>query len=195
MQTQNESETPSGLIAGAFEVLADRPLPGLGGGLPTFAVVDRRPGRPAQIAVQARADAPPRAQSLTLLAGAPVEGVMMPLAHGMARRPGGMPAWFVVVTPPPGPPLWTDGTAAPAWREGELLTSVLRPAAAALEQLRYTLRLGRGRSGAAPRPDCASLSAAFRRRAPRSGGPARARCRIAARGPRAWSDCPSGDAR
>ncbi len=139
MQTQNESghtETPNGpLIGGAFAVLADRPLLGLGGGCPAFAVLDHRGGRNGLIAVQSRLEAPPRAAVLSALGNIPVEGVVSPLAHGPAPGPGGVPAWFVICSAPPGPPVWGEAAAGPAWREAELLNCLLRPAAAALERL------------------------------------------------------------
>lgn len=138
MQTQNESETrppATSLIAGSFAVNIDRPLPGLGGGLPAFAVTDHRGGRSGLIALQSPADALPRAQALGSLVHQPVEGVASPLGYGQAPGPGGVPAWFVICLPPSGTPLWPDDMPTPPWRESELLNCVLRPAAAALERL------------------------------------------------------------
>jgi hypothetical protein len=139
MATQNES-APESLIAGAFAVLVDRPLPDAGGGLPAFAVADTRSGRGGLMAVQAQRAAPPRAQVMSRLSSGAVDGVVAPVAHGPASGPAPGPdgalAWFVVCEAPPGAPLWPAGAVAGTpWREAELLDRVLRPAAAALERL------------------------------------------------------------
>ncbi len=123
----------SALIGGAYAVDTARPLPGAGGGLPAFAVSDRRsPGRPGLMAVQSLPGAPPRATALTALAGWTDEGLLAPQAHGPARGAQGEEAWFVVSAAPPGPPL--SATLRP-WSEHDLLDCVLRPAALVLEAL------------------------------------------------------------
>jgi hypothetical protein len=133
MQTQNESG--SALIAGAFEVLANHPLHAMGGGLPAYAVADHRARRTGLIAVQARPEAPARAQVLAMLGGTPIEGVSSPLGYGVAPGPDGMPAAFVICSSPGGEPVWPQGGTAAPWREADLLANLLRPAAMALERL------------------------------------------------------------
>ncbi len=126
-------DDPSLLIGGSYAVDAARPLPGAGGGLPAFAVADRRSsGRTGLMAVQSLPGAPPRAMALNALAGWAEEGLLVPLAHGPARGAQGEAAWFVVSAAPPGPSL--AATLRP-WNEHDLLDCVLRPAALALEAL------------------------------------------------------------
>lgn len=126
-----------GLIGGCFAVEAGQPLPGAGGGQPAFLALDRRmPGRQGLMAVLVRPDAPARAHPLGALLSHPIEGVLSPLAHGVAPGPGGRNAAFVVGWAPPGPALLPAGAAQiPPWSEADLLGLVLRPAAAALEGL------------------------------------------------------------
>jgi hypothetical protein len=130
---------PSG-IAGRYEVDFGRPLADAGGGQPAFATLDRASSRPGLMAVQVRPDAPARAAALTAAMGAVIEGepgLLMPLAHGPAAGPGGLRAWFVICTAPPGPAVWPTGQPTiRAWSEAELLRCLVRPAAAALEELR-----------------------------------------------------------
>jgi hypothetical protein len=126
-------DDPSLLIGGAYAVDLARPLPDAGGGVPAFGVADRRAqAGGALMAVQSLPGAPPRAMALNALAGWTDEGLLAPLAHGRARGPQGVPAWFVVSGAPPGPSL--AGALRP-WSESELLESVLQPAAMVLEEL------------------------------------------------------------
>jgi hypothetical protein len=127
------ADDASSLIGGAYAVDATRPLPGAGGGLAAFAVIDRRSaGRSSLMAVQSPPGAPPRAAALHALTGWAEEGLLAPLAHGPARGAQGEPAWFVVSAAPPGPSLAV--TLRP-WNEHDLLDCVLRPAALVLEAL------------------------------------------------------------
>lgn len=119
------------LIAGQYFVDTARPLPGAGGGMPAFAVTDRRTGRGDLMAVQVERRSPPRALALQTFTE-PVEGVLSPLAHGPAPDPAGNGGYYIVAPAPPGPAL----DARPrAWSESELLDHVLRPAARALDRL------------------------------------------------------------
>ena len=120
------------LISGLYAVDAAHPLPGAGGGLPAFAVTDRRNNRGGLMAVQSLPEAPPRAQALNALSGWMDAGLLPPLAHGAARGAQGEVAWFVVSPAPPGPSL--AATLRPC-HEADLLHNVLRPAAAVLEAL------------------------------------------------------------
>ena len=125
--------TPDDLIGGIYAVDVARPLPGAGGGLPAFAVTDRRSsGHGGLMAVQSLPGAPPRAMALNALAGWAEDGLLAPLANGPARGAQGEAAWFVVSAAPPGPSL--AATLRP-WNEHDLLDCVVRPAALALEAL------------------------------------------------------------
>jgi hypothetical protein len=131
------SSAPAGrLIGGVYAVDMTRPLPGAGGGLGAFAAVDQTGGQGGMMAVQTRPGRPARALALNLLAAAPADGVLNPLAHGAAVEAGGAASWFVVCPEPKGPPLWS-ASAGPGrpWSEAELLDDLLRPGAHALEQL------------------------------------------------------------
>jgi hypothetical protein len=125
-----------GLIGGRFAVDLARPLAGAGGGLAAYAALDRLSGREGLMAVLTRPEAPPRAGALAALTSSD-PGLLGPLGHGPAPGPGGRPGWFVVCPAPPGAPLWPDGTAGiRPWSEADLLASLVRPAALALEHLR-----------------------------------------------------------
>ncbi len=144
MAASDPAASPESLIAGQYAVDATRPLAGAGGGLPAFAVRDRR-GRDDLMAVQVQPGRPPRAQALAALMGAPAEGVLAPMAHGPARLASGQEAYFVIGQAPPGPAL----AAVPRpWSEGELLDCLLRPVAQALDRLHQ-----RGVTHRAIRPD------------------------------------------
>jgi hypothetical protein len=120
------------LVAGEFWVDISRPLPGAGGGLPAFAVIDRRDGQAGLMAVQVRRHLPARPQALQSLVGAGIDGLLAPLAYGAAPAPGGEEAGFLICQAPPGPSL---AAALRPWPEPELLAFVLRPAARVLDQL------------------------------------------------------------
>jgi len=152
--TQTESRSKSGnaippnarsdgrwdghLIEDSFAVDLSRPLPGVGGGNAAFAVVDRRHGRSDLMAVRALRDLPPQAASISALMAQPLENVICPVAQGASASGDGRHAWYIICPAPPGPALW-GGQVANAlhkpWSEGELIDSVLRPVAVALDQL------------------------------------------------------------
>ena len=135
---------PETLIGGQYAVRFAAPLAGAGGRLPAFAVADRH-GRVDLMAVQAQPWRPPRADAIAALAGAYLDGVLCPVAHGTAAPPGGAEAYFVIMQAPPGPAL---SAALRPWSEGELLDLLLRPAVQALERLNQ-----RGVTHRAIRPD------------------------------------------
>jgi hypothetical protein len=127
--------SPEPLVAGQFRVDIAHPLPGAGGGLPAFAVTDRRDGQSGLMAVQVRRTLPVRQQALQILAGITsggMDGLLTPLAYGAAPAQGGEEAGFLICRAPPGPAL---SAALRPWPEAELLTLVLRPAARVLDQL------------------------------------------------------------
>ncbi len=119
------------LIGGQYFVDTARPLPGAGGGLRAFVVIDRRAGRGDLMAVQVERRFPPRARALQALAE-PVEGVLSPLAHGPAPDPAGQGGYYIISPAPPGPAV---DARTRVWSEGELLEHLLRPAARALDRL------------------------------------------------------------
>jgi hypothetical protein len=120
------------LVADQFWVDLAHPLPGAGGGLPAFAVTDRRDGQTGLMAVQVRRHLPARPQILQSLAGATIDGLLAPLAYGAGPAPGGEEAGFLICQAPPGPAL---ASALRPWPEPELLTLVLRPIARVLDRL------------------------------------------------------------
>jgi hypothetical protein len=120
------------LIAGQYAIDLTRLLPGAGGGLPAFAATDRRGDSTAFMAIQLRRFLPARADTIRQLAGATIEGLLLPVAHGSARAPSGEGAGFLICPAPPGPALATQPR---AWTEAEVLTQVLRPIARVLDQL------------------------------------------------------------
>lgn len=123
-------------IDGRFVVDGTRPLPGAGGGLPSFVAEDRTGRLAGLMAVETRPDALPRAATLGTPLG-DLAGVLVPLAHGPARGQEGRADWFVVCPAPPGPALWPEeaGSIAP-WTEADLLRLLIVPVAAALEAMR-----------------------------------------------------------
>ena len=127
------SNPPKPWLPDQFWVNIAHPLPGAGGGLPAFAVTDRRDGQAGLMAVQARRFLPARAQALQSLALAHVNGLLAPLAYGAAPAPGGEEAGLLLICQaPPGPTL---SAALRPWPEPELLAFVLRPIARTLDRL------------------------------------------------------------
>jgi hypothetical protein len=132
------------LVAGRYVIDWGRRRPFGHPVLPAYAATDSSDPASRLMAVQVQPKLPPRPQPL-LSFPAPIDGVLMPLAHGPATAPGQPQGYFVISAAPPGPPLDQ-----PQRRrsEAELLRLVLRPAAQALEQLR-----ARGLTHRAIRPD------------------------------------------
>jgi hypothetical protein len=120
---------PEWSIGGLYTVHADQPL-GPIGGLPAFAATDISRRRTGLIAIPCLAHLPPRSLALTMLENTPVEGMMCPIAHGPALGPDGLPAMFIIHQSPGD----TAAGTAP-WRDTDLIATLLRPAAAALDRL------------------------------------------------------------
>jgi len=121
------------------------------GGLRAYAVVDRREPARRLVAIQCRADMPPRSRAIIRLGSAPVPFVMTPLDQGVGRDPAGREAWFVICAAPPGAAIGAAiGAVSPmtAWSEPETMRFLLQPAAAALNALAE-----RGVTHRAIRPD------------------------------------------
>ena len=106
-----------------------------GGGI-AYAARPHRAGQGGLQAICIQPEAPPRAAAMAALAGLAEPGLLAPLACGPAAGPNGAVGWYVICPAPPGPPLW-DGSGVPGqpWSEADLITRVLRPAAAALVAL------------------------------------------------------------
>ncbi len=121
-------------IGDRFDVAFERPIVDAGGGLPAFAVTDRRGGSERLMAVQVPDGQAPRARALPDLGPDPVPFCLTPRAHGLARRADGIWSQFVICAAPPGQSLSHAPAAAP-WSEQELLDTLLRPVAAALAAL------------------------------------------------------------
>jgi hypothetical protein len=119
-------------IGGFYLVDPAQSLPLVGGGLPAYAVTDRRTGQTDLMALPVARHLPPRARALQALT-TPIEGVLTPLAHGTGPAIGGEPGYFVICHRPAGAPLTAN---LQPWSEPTLIELVLRPLAQALEQLR-----------------------------------------------------------
>jgi hypothetical protein len=144
-QTQQEL-AKAGTIAGFYQRDPQRVVPALSEGWPAFAVTDRRDPRKPLMAVRVRPGIPPRARALDSTGGdTPVPNVLMPVADGPGLDLNGQHGWFIISPAPPGQSI---GLAAGPWREQELISCVLLPAAGALEGLRE-----RGLTHRSIRPD------------------------------------------
>lgn len=131
-----EIANPAALIDGVYAVHLAQPMPGAGGGLPAFAATDVTGARHGLMAVQARADAPARAQAIAELSGVAIPGLLTPLTCGPAPSGDGRAALFVICPAPPGPALAADpARIGPPWSEGAIIDLLLRPVAAALAGL------------------------------------------------------------
>jgi hypothetical protein len=131
-----ETATEPALIAGAYAVNLSEPLADAGGGLPAFTVHDHRNRRLDLMAVRCAPGAPPRSVSLSTLAGAKFDNMLLPLAHGGGPLPAGGRAYYVITPKPLGTPLApAAGGQLPPWRESDIINDVLRPGAVALDQL------------------------------------------------------------
>jgi hypothetical protein len=93
------------LIADRYAVEVGRPLPPVGG-LPTCAATDQTTGRTDLMAIRVQRHLPPRQRALLALA-VPIDGLLTPLAHGIAAaQPGSADeAGYVICLAPPGPSL------------------------------------------------------------------------------------------
>ena len=93
------------LIADRYAVEMGRPLPPVGG-LPACVATDQATGRTDLMAIRVQRHLPPRARMLQALA-VPLDGLLTPLAHGVAAaQPGSAEeAGYVICLAPPGPSL------------------------------------------------------------------------------------------
>jgi hypothetical protein len=144
-QAQQETTKAGGTIAGFYQRDPHRVVPALSDGWPAFAVTDRRDPRRPLMAVRVRPGLPPRARALDTAEDTPAPNVLMPVADGPGVDLNGQQGWFIISPAPPGQSI---SLAAGAWKEQELISCVLLPAAAALEALRE-----RGLTHRAIRPD------------------------------------------
>ena len=135
---------PSSQIDGEYTIDFGEALPLSGGGQPAFAARSARAG-PGFMAVQVEAGWPARARLLTVLVGAPIAHLLVPMAHGPATMPSGETGYFVICPAAPGRPLSVQMR---PWPERELLDMLLRPVAQALVELH-----GRDATHRAIRPD------------------------------------------
>jgi hypothetical protein len=132
-------------IATFYQRDPQRQVPALSDGWPAFAVLDRRDPLKRLMAVRVRPGLPPRARILDMAEDPPIPNLLLPVADGPGADAAGQPGWFIICPSLPGPAL--DLSAGP-WREQELISCVLLPAAAALDALNE-----RGVTHRAIRPD------------------------------------------
>ena len=133
------------LIHDRYSVDPNRQLPYGGAGLSAYAASDLRNPDAPMMALRVERRAPPRSRALRALGEASIEGMLLPLAHGLGPSIGGEAGYFVICPAPYGPPI---GTAPSVWSETALIHLAVRPAARALEQLRAL-----GQTHRAIRPD------------------------------------------
>ena len=130
MSASADASPDEALVGGLYAVDPARPLP-VADGAAAFAA--SRPGQPgAFMALEVPSGMAPRAAALRALLDSPLPGLISPLAHGPATLPGRKPALYVICPSLPGPSLAADR---PLWPARELITDVLRPAAAVLARL------------------------------------------------------------
>ncbi len=143
MSASADASPEDGLVAGAY-LVDPAHLVGVGDGAAAWRA--GRAGEPGGfIAIEVAAGMAPRAGVLRALLGAPVPGLLCPLAHGAAAPAGRKPGWFVICPAPPGPSLTAERG---EWTARALIADVLRPAAATLARLAE-----RGLTHRAIRPD------------------------------------------
>ena len=122
---------PNSLIAGRYAVDPNRRLLDAGGGLPAFAVTDRKSGDTRLVAIAVGRHASPRLNCLTAL-DRPIDNLMVPVGHGPGLRAGGGQTYYVICNAMLGLPV---SKALEPWPENALIEYVLRPAAQVLTAL------------------------------------------------------------
>lgn len=123
---------PATLIAGRYAVDTAQVLLEAGGGLTAYVAQDRMATDGRRVALAVSRDASPRLRPLKMLTD-PIENLMTPLGHGTAPLARGAgEGYFIVCTPPPGPPV---SASLSRWPERALTDLVLRPIARALDVL------------------------------------------------------------
>lgn len=120
------------LIAGRFAIDTSQALLDAGGGLPAYLAHDRLAAGGRRVALVVSRDASPRVRHLKALTD-PIDNLMVPLGHGVAPLAAGKGrGYFIICTPPPGPPV---SAALNPWPEKALFDLVLRPVARVLDLL------------------------------------------------------------
>jgi hypothetical protein len=133
--------TSNSLIAGRYAVDVSETYPDVGGGVPAFVARDRLASDGKRVALAVARTLSPRFKHLSSL-DEPVDNLMSPLGHGMAPLAGGKgEGYFIICTPPPGPPL---SAGLNVWPEKALIDLVLRPVAAVLDLLQSRKLTHRG---------------------------------------------------
>ena len=85
-----------------------------------------------RVALSVSRDAAPHMRALRVLSE-PIDNLMVPLGHGIAPLPGGKgEGYFLICTPPPGPPV---SASLNVWPDKALMDLVLRPVAKVLDSL------------------------------------------------------------
>ncbi len=139
MARSPDNETQPDPSAGQYDIDTARPLPQVGGGLPTFAARNRGTGHGGLMALLVARDAPARPMALRDLIGAKIENLATPLAHQNGPASGSA-AYYVICPAPAGRPL---SLLTRPWSEPVIIGQVLRPIAqilVELEQRRITHR-------------------------------------------------------
>jgi hypothetical protein len=122
----------TGLIDGRFAVDTAQVLLDAGGGIDAYAARDRAASDGRRVALLVSRSASPRDRALRILAD-PIDNLMTPVGHGVAPLAVGKgEGYFIICTPPPGPPL---SAGLNAWTEKPLIDLVLRPIARVLDAL------------------------------------------------------------
>jgi len=132
MADESLSVLSNTLIAGRYAVDTAQMLPDAGGGIPAYLARDRLASDARRVALAVSRTASPRIRHLKTL-DEPIDNLMGPLGHGVAPLPGGKgEGYYVICSPPPGPPV--SARLAP-WPEKALIELVLRPVSEVLEIL------------------------------------------------------------
>ncbi len=122
----------NGVIATYYRIDPTKPALPLVGGLRALPVIDGRdPGQPV-IAVETRADLPPRPRIPLACGGPPIPHTILPIDYGPGRDATGKPGWFIVSEGWPAAPLQVGPQ---PWRESDLMNQLLLPAAKALADM------------------------------------------------------------
>ena len=104
-------------------------MPDGGGGLPAYRARDRLAADALHLALMVSRDASPRGNAIRALTE-PIDNLMTPLGQGVAPLAAANgEGFFIVCTPPPGPPV---SAGLNVWPEKALLDLVLRPIARVL---------------------------------------------------------------
>ncbi len=122
----------NGLIATYYRIDGSRPAFQLQGGLRAWPVIDRRDTGLKLMAVETQPHLPARPRIARAGGRAPVPHLVLPIEYGLGWDPAGKPGWYIVADCVPANQVKIGPQ---PWREAELMTHVLQPAAAALATL------------------------------------------------------------